>query len=60
MTSIPTKVGLTLIGVYWAVMAGMVIYKFSPPETQNLALGTDWVSITHTSTHGGARLRRAG
>ena len=56
MTAVPSKVGLTLIGIYWTVMAGMVICHLSPPKTLNWALSSDWVSITHISTQGGARL----
>ena len=38
MTSIPSKLGLILIGVYWSAMAGLTIYALntevhSPIET---------------------------
>ncbi len=60
MTTIPTKVGLTLLGVYWAVMAGMTIHHLSPPETLNLALGTDRASMPLPPLYGGTRIRRTG
>ena len=36
MTALPTRLGLTLIAIYWLVMLGLVVNNVTHPQTAPL------------------------